>query len=138
MHNMYKVTVILTLSIILFSCGGAEPVPKQKEAFIGVWQSPSGFQIQILKEGYANVFQPMDSLHPEYERLRIQKANEVYNFGFEVIFHGDTTIQLKKPYHGGKVYQITRNPFMDADTMKVIINGVTLKKYNEEHFMLEM
>ncbi len=138
MNNISGLSVILILTVILFSCGGADPVPKQKEAYIGVWQAPSGFQIQILKEGYANVFQPMDSLHPEYERLRIQKANDVYNFGFTVIFHGDTTIQLKKPYQGGKIYQITRGPFMDADTMKVIINGVTLKKYNEDHFMLEM
>ncbi len=130
--------IIMVLSVLLFSCSGNNTIPKEKEAFIGVWQSPSGFQIQILKEGYANVFQPMDSLHPEYDRLRIQKANEVYNFGFTVIFHGDSTIQLKKPYHGGKTYQINKNPFMDADTMKVIINGVTLRKYNEEHFMLDM
>jgi hypothetical protein len=130
--------VVLIVGVILCSCGRTNSIPKEKEAFIGVWQSPSGFQIQILREGYANVFQPMDSLHPEYERLRIQKANDVYNFGFEVIFHGDTTMQLKKPYHRGKVYRIVKNPYMDADTMKVIINDVVLRKYNEEHFMLEM
>lgn len=138
MKRIYSIIPVFMLAVILCSCGGTDPVPKEKEAYVGVWQSPSGFQIQILKEGYANVFQPMDSLHPEYERLRIQKANDVYNFGFAVVFHGDTTIQLKKPYQGGKIYQITRSPFMDADTMKVIINGITLRKYNEDHFMLEM
>lgn len=130
--------VVLTSTVVMFSCGGVEPVPKEKEAYIGVWQSPSGFQIQILPEGYANVFQPMDSLHPEYSKLRVQKANEVYNFGFEVIFLGDSAIQIKKPYTDGKRYTINRRPYYDADTMKMVINSVTVRKYNEEHFMMDM
>lgn len=135
---MIKSLALATIVFMMFSCGGVEPVPKEKEAYIGVWQSPSGFQIQILPEGYANVFQPMDSLHPEYAKLRIQRANEVYNFGFEVVFLGDTAIQIKKRYTDGKKYTINRKPFYDSDTMKMVINGVTVRKYNEDHFMLDM
>jgi hypothetical protein len=135
---LYTIALMTSFIFMVSSCGGPGPVPKSKEAFIGVWQSPSGFQMQILPEGYANVFQPMDSLHPEYKKLRIQKANAVYNFGFMIEFLGDTAINIKKPYHSGRQYTINRNPFMDEDTMKMTINGVTLRKYNEDHFMVDM
>lgn len=135
-NSLYKSSGVILMICLLASCGGHDPVPKEKEAFVGVWQSPSGFQIQILQEGYANVFQPLDSLHPEYKKLSIRKANAVYNFGFEVEFLGDTALQLSKPYMSGRMYSVNRTPFMDADTMKMILNGVTVKKYNEEHFML--
>lgn len=135
-NGLFKILTSVFIFVMLVSCGGHDPIPKEKEAFVGVWQSPSGFQIQILEEGYANVFQPMDSLHPEYRKLSIRKANAVYNFGFEVEFLGDTALQLKKPYMSGRMYTVTKNPYMDADTMKMVLNGVVVRKYNEEHFML--
>lgn len=135
-NSLFKSFAIVLFTIFLSSCGGHDPVPKEKESFIGVWQSPSGFQIEILPEGYANVYQPLDSLHPEYKKLSIRKANAVYNFGFEVEFLGDTALQLKKPYMSGRIYSVSRTPFMDADTMKLILNGVTVRKFNEDHFML--
>lgn len=135
-NTLFILFAIIFLS--LASCTGGDPVPKNKEAFVGVWQSPSGFQLQILREGYVNVYQPMDSLHPEYRSLRIMRANAVYNFGFEIEFIGDTILHIKKPYHSGKEYQINKSPFYDADTMKMVLNGVTLRKYNEDHFMEEM
>jgi len=123
-------------AVLIFSCkNGSEPIPSGKEAYIGVWQSPSGFQIQILPEGYANVYQPMDSMHPDYKTLRVQRANEVYNFGFKVFFIGDSIIHIRKPYTDGKQYKINRTPYYDSDTMKMVINGVTVRKFNEEHFM---
>lgn len=138
-RNLYYGFLIAVSAVLIFSCGNSsEPIPSGKEAYIGVWQSPSGFQMQILPEGYANVFQPMDSMHPDYKTLRVQKANEVYNFGFKVYFIGDSIIHIKKPYTDGKQYKIYRSPYYDADTMKMVINGVTVRKYNEEHFMADM
>ena len=123
---------------VLVSCGGPEPIPKDKADFIGVWESSSGFQIQILPEGYANVYQPTDSLHSEYARLHISKVNAIYNFGFEVEFLGDTAINIKKPYHSGRQYTIGKNPYLDADTMKMVINGVVVRRYSEDLFMSDL
>lgn len=135
-----NITMFLTSIIFLFiipACGDPDSIPATKMEFVGVWQSPSGFQIQIMPEGNANVYQPIDSLHPDYEKLRLRKANAVYNFGFEVEFLGDTAINIKKPYHSGRLYRINKSPYMDADTMKMIINGVEVRKYKEEFFMAD-
>ncbi len=137
----FKRISIIFLMIIAFALSGCNkqpPVPEDKEEFIGVWQSPSGFQIEIMPEGYANIYQPMDSLHPEFDVLGIKKANAVYNFGFELEFSGDSIISIKKLYHSGRQYKIDVNPYFDADTMKMVMNGVVLRKYNEDHFMAEM
>lgn len=140
-NRLVKSLPVLLIPVILLfllsSCGGPDRIPEAKKDFIGVWQSPSGFQIQIMSEGTANVYQPIDSLHPDYERLRLRKANAVYNFGFEVEFLGDTVLNIKKPYHSGRLYRIDMKPFMDADTMKMAINGVVVKKYDEEFFMAD-
>lgn len=135
-----SIPVFLLPVIFLFllsACGAPDSIPATKMDFVGVWQSPSGFQIQIMAQGNANVYQPIDSLHPDYEKLRLRKANEVYNFGFEVEFLGDTAINIKKPYHSGRQYRIDKSPYMDADTMKMIINGVVVKKFEEEYFMAD-
>ncbi len=131
------ISLIFT-AFILLGCNKQPPVPDDKKEFIGVWQSPSGFQIEIMPEGYANIYQPMDSLHPEFDVLGIKKANAVYNFGFGLEFTGDSIISIKKLYHTGRQYTIDVNPYFDADTMKMVMNGVVLRKYNEDHFMAEM
>ncbi|HLO90602.1 MAG: hypothetical protein ACM3ME_05660 [Chloroflexota bacterium] len=138
MKTLLTSSILLGLVFLAGCGGGGKAVPKDKLAYVGVWQSPSGFQLQILPEGYVNVFQPMDSLHPEYKSLRVMKANAVYNFGFQIEFLGDSILHIKKPYHAGKQYAINKSPYFDADTMKMVLNGVTLRKFNEEHFMEDM
>ncbi len=131
---MNKTRNILLLACMIVQACSQEPLPKSKEAYVGVWQAAGGFQLQILPEGYANIYQP-DSGQGEYTRLRIEHANKEFNFGFRVDFPADSLLALDKPNFDEKVYVIDEQPFIDNDTVKIVLNGVTLKKFNEEDFL---
>ena len=47
------------------SCIRPDPIPKNKEAFIGLWRTQSGFQIEIDSSGIANAV-PIDINNPDY------------------------------------------------------------------------
>lgn len=134
-----KIILAFPFAILLFmaSCTGIDPIPQEKEVFVGVWVSPAGFQLQIMPEGVAHVYQPYDSTNPEYKQLAIEEGNAVYNFGFEIQFQGDSLLQLVKPYLG-KQYRLERYPYKDGDTLKMTLNGIDLVKQDELHQMEEM
>lgn len=132
--NIIKHATLLITILMLQACA-QEPLPESKEAYIGVWQSQGGFQIQILPEGFANIYQPIDSTQIEYTSLRIEHANKEFNFGFRIEFPADSIIAIDKPNFESKHYVINKKPFLDQDTMKMVLNGVVLRKYNEDNFL---
>ena len=84
---------LLTLSIVTcilcLSCGNPQPIPKDKLAFIGLWQSGSGFKIDIKSSGTADVTEGNISKNPDNIKLNIGITPE-YAKGMLVGFINDS------------------------------------------------
>jgi hypothetical protein len=107
------------------SCNRPHPVPQNKEAFIGLWHSHSGFKMEIKASGTANLAQIDNPMDPESSKLDIGVTPE-FAKDMLVKFGGDTLLIIVKPQVRGREYRIDRNPYMDGDTCKMILNGVLL------------
>jgi len=119
----------LLLTLIFFtSCDHAKPVPKDKESFIGLWISHSGFQIEIKSFGTAKLTQIANTQEPDFNKLNIQVAPIVTEEMF-VQFKGDSVLLVRKPLYYAKEYHIDKSPYQDGDTTRMIINGVMLTKH---------
>ena len=119
----------LLLTLIFFtSCDHAKPVPKDKESFIGLWISHSGFQIEIKSFGTAKLIQIVNTHEPDFNKLNIQVAPAVTEEMF-VQFKGDSVLVVRKPLYYAKEYHIDKSPYQDGDTLRMIINGVMLTKH---------
>jgi len=133
-ESLKKFFVLAYLPIILFftaciSCSRPHPIPKNKEAFIGLWLSPSGFKMEIKSSGTANLIQIDNSMDPESGKLDVGVTPE-YAKEMLVEFGGDSLLIIKQPTLRAREYKIDRNPYMDGDTCKMILNGVSLIKQN--------
>ena len=108
------------------SCIRPEPIPKNKEAFIGLWRTQSGFQIEIDSSGIANAI-PIDINNPDYNKIDPGMTPE-YSKGMFVEFNGDSIFEVIKPTVRAKLYRINKNPYWDGDTCKMVLNGVLFIK----------
>jgi hypothetical protein len=117
---------ILTCILCLF-CNYPQPIPKGKEAFIGTWQSQSGFKIDIKSLGTADVTEGDISKNPDNSKLNIGIAPD-YAMGMLVGFIGDSILIISKPTVRAREYRIDRNPYSDWDTVKMVLNGEVLIK----------
>jgi len=108
------------------SCIRPEPIPKNKEAFIGLWRTQSGFQIEIDSSGIANAI-PIDINNPDYNKIDPGMTPE-YSKGMFVEFNGDSIFEVIKPTVRAKLYRINKNPYTDGDTCKMVLNGVLFIK----------
>jgi hypothetical protein len=127
-----KFFVLAYLPALLFliacmSCNRPHPVPQNKEAFIGLWLSHSGFKMEINASGTADLAQIDNPMDPESSKLDVGVTPE-YSKDMLVKFGGDTLLIIVKPRVRGREYRIDRNPYMDGDTCKMILNGVLLIK----------
>jgi hypothetical protein len=127
--NILLKGVILTGIVYFFclSCSNPQPIPKGKEAFIGVWQARSGFKVNINSTGMADVTEGNISVNPDNAKLNIGITPE-YAKGMLVGFIADTVLIISKPTVRAREYRIDRNPYPDGDTMKMVLNGVVLIK----------
>jgi hypothetical protein len=121
--------IILTGIFYSFSlsCSNPQPIPKGKEAFIGLWQSQSGFKVDIKSSGTADVTEGNISMNPDNIKLNIGITPE-YASGMLVGFRADSVLIISKPTVRAREYKIDRNPYLDGDTMKMVLNGVVLIK----------
>ena len=125
---MSKYSLLLLSFLISFtSCQNAKSIPKDKESYIGLWISHSGFQIDIKSAGTASITQIADTLNPDFSRLNIKVAP---TFIKEMIveFKGDSILLVKKPLYFAKEYLINKSPYQEGDTLKLVLNGVILIK----------
>ena len=127
MRNILIFQLILIL-IFFTSCDHGNPVPKDKESFIGLWISHSGFQIEIKSIGTAKLTQIGNTHDPDFNKLNIQVAPTVTEEMF-VHFKGDSVLVVRKPLYYAKEYHIDKSPYQDGDTTRMIINGVMLTKH---------
>lgn len=127
MRNLLIFQLLLTL-IFFTSCDHAKPVPKDKESFIGLWISYSGFNIEIKSIGTAKLTQIGNTQDPDFNKLNIPVAPTVTEEMF-VHFKGDSVLVVRKPLYYAKEYHIDKSPYQDGDTSRMIINGVMLTKH---------
>lgn len=116
------------LAALLVSCElfrSAQPVPQDKREFVGVWRSASGFVLRVKAGGTAAIAQIPDTAHPDAGALNIKVAPPVIN-DLRVEFHGDSTMLLITPLLYAREYRVDRAPYLDGDTTKMTLNGVTL------------
>jgi hypothetical protein len=106
---------------------GSTPIPQERQAFVGVWKSESGFQLEIKAEGTANIKQIANRNEPDREALNIGVAPENIE-GMRVKFTGDGSLEVVKPGNYGKVYHIDRVPFIEDGRTRMVLNGVTFVK----------
>jgi len=133
-NSLNKFFVLAYLPIIMFftsciSCSRPRPIPKNKEAFIGLWLSHSGFKMEIKSSGTADLTQIFNSMDPESGKLDVGVTPE-YAKEMLIEFGGDSILIIKQPTVRAREYNIDRNPYMDGDTCKMILNGVLLIKQN--------
>ncbi len=119
--------LLLSILISFTSCQNAKPIPKEKQLFIGSWTTHSGFQIEIKSEGTASVSQISDTLDPDYNKLNIKVAPP-FIANMHVEFFGDSVLQIVKPLYYAKQYRIDKNPYLENDTSKLVLNGVLFFK----------
>jgi hypothetical protein len=103
------------------------PIPQEKQAFVGVWRSESGFQLEIKAEGTANIKQIENRENPDCKSLNIGVAPQDIE-GMQVKFTGDGGLEAVIPGNYGKVYHIDRTPFVEDGRTKMVLNGVIFVK----------
>ena len=128
---MMKYSVFfLVIMMSLASCREATPIPIEKESFIGSWVSFSGFQMEIQSTGIAKVVPITDMKNPDFAKLDVgitpQYAEKMF-----VGFEGDTALYLLRPQLIYKSFRIDREPYLEGDTARMILNGVLLIKQKE-------
>ena len=124
----FSLLLLCGLGLISSSCGvgeGAKPIPPEKESFIGVWRSTSGFELEILAVGKANLRQIRYKSDPDWDRLNIKVAPDRLE-GLQVRFVGDSTLELIEPLNYGRDYRINRSPYSENGQSKMMLNGVIL------------
>jgi len=120
--------VPLTLMLFSISCEVFErvtPIPKEKEAFIGVWLSRSGYKLHIKAAGTATITQLVNSNDSDFDTLNIKVAPPIIE-DIRIEFKGDSILMVIKPLVYAKEFRIDRYPYRDEDTSKIVLNGVTL------------
>jgi hypothetical protein len=121
---IFAIFLILNLFV---SFERPKPIPKDKEAFIGLWRTQSGFQIEIDSSGIADAIPIIDHNNPDFKEIDPGLSPE-YAKEMIVGFKGDSIFSVSKPKVRSKSYRIDKNPYMDGDTCKMVLNGVLLIK----------
>ena len=122
---MFVLPPIVSWAVGYFA--GPTPLPQERQAFVGVWKSESGFQLEIKAEGTANIKQIANRDNPDYEALNIWVAPKNIE-GMRVKFTGGNNLEVAIPSLYGKVYHIDRAPFIEDGRTKIVLNGVTFVK----------
>ncbi len=128
--NKLSIALIGLLFILLtscISCRHAQEIPKSKEAFIGIWHSPGGFEMEIKASGLANLTEIANPLDSEATKLNVGVTPK-YAKEMLVDFDGDSLLTVSKQFVRAKQYKINKSPYMDGETGKMVLNGVILTK----------
>jgi len=102
-------------------CRGPSPVPlpKGKEAFVGVWDSGNGLRLEITDEGRAKAIEDKDA--------KVDSCNSPVAPGttadFLAEFHDDRLELLSGVLGPSKVYHLDRSPFTQGKQTKMVLNG---------------
>jgi len=95
------------------------PVPKEREPYVGTWESGDGFRMQITTEGRARITIEKDAkMAPCNAPMPPGESGE-----FLAEFH-DNRLELSEGVLGEKkTYQIDRRPFTRRNVTRMVLNG---------------
>jgi hypothetical protein len=124
-------SLIIILSVLrMLSCGllhKPEPIPPDKQTFVGVWVTASGFRFDIRVDGTADITQIADTSVPDYERLNLKVAPRAIE-GIYVRFREGDFLEVVKPTLYAREYHIDSYPSEDSHPLKMVLNGVPFEK----------
>jgi hypothetical protein len=122
---MLVVVPILLCLLAAYILNAPKPVPSDKSMFVGIWNSGSGFELQIRSDGTAKILQDVNDRGAAYEHLNIKVAPSHID-GASVEFRGDSSLVVVKPAYYAREYRIDKYPYFDSALYKMVLNGVTL------------
>ncbi len=123
--------MVISLSVLrMLSCGlldKPEPIPPEKQMFVGVWVTASGFQLDIKVDGTADITQIADKSVPDYEKLNLKVAPPVIK-GISVRFREGDFLEVVKPSLYAREYHIDSYPSGNSHPLQMMLNGVAFEK----------
>jgi hypothetical protein len=107
-------------AIVICKGPGPTPVPKEKERYLGIWDSGTGLRIELNQAGEARV--------TEATNAKVAACNAPVKPGetkvFNATFRGDDFLELASGVLGDtKVYRIVQRPRRDGKTTKMVLNA---------------
>jgi hypothetical protein len=107
-------------AVIIYRGPGPTPVPKDKERFIGVWDSGTGLLIEFTTAGEAKVTQATNSTVAACNTPVKPGETKIFN----ATFRGGDFLELASGALGEtKVYRIQRQPHAEAKQTKMTLNA---------------
>ena len=107
-------------AVIIYRGPGPTPVPHGKERYVGVWESGTGLQIELTKDGEAKVTQATNSKVAACNSPVTRGESKVFN----VTFRGDDFLELASGALGeAKVYRIQQRAHNEGKQMKMTLNA---------------
>ena len=111
---------VIAGAVIIYRGPGPTPVPKEKERYLGVWDSGTGFQIELTRAGEAKVTQARDSKVAACNTPVTPGETKVFN----VTLRGDDFLELVSGALGDtKSYRIQQRPHKDGKQVKMTLNA---------------
>ena len=111
---------VIAGAVIIYRGPGPTPVPKEKERYLGVWDSGTGFQIELTRAGEAKVTQARDSKVAACNTPVTPGETKVFN----VTLRGDDFLELVSGALGDtKAYRIQQRPHKDGKQVKMTLNA---------------
>ena len=127
MSNIHFGTIFLFCALIctfFSSClemKGVQPIPADKQSFVGKWKSDVGITIEIFSKGTANILRLENKNGTE--KLDINASDPI---NFRVYFPKDSILMLIQPFNIAREYKIDLYPTVHDSNMVMILNGVRL------------
>jgi len=126
MIKVLLVTIPIFLIILAtYILNTPQPISPQKNIFVGVWKSGSGFELQITSDGTAMITQNIEDRDSAYENLNIKVAPSHINSA-NVEFSGDSILTIVRYGYYARQYRIDKHPYIDGNQYKMVLNGVML------------
>lgn len=99
---------------------GPTPLGKGREAFVGSWDSGTGFSLELTSDGRARVSAD--------KTAKVQSCNTPVQPGeskeFTASFRSDDVLELSSGTLGAsKLYHVDRRPFTQKNQIKMVLNG---------------
>lgn len=107
-------------AVVIYSGPGPTPIPKEKQIYIGIWESSQGFKLEITAQGRARVNQDKDAKVEPFNT----PLNGVAHGDYLVNFRTDDQLELTRgPLQVSKVYHIDRRPLPGQKETRMVLNG---------------
>jgi hypothetical protein len=102
-------------------------IPSDKNMFVGLWKSATGFELRIMSNGTVTITQNINDRASDYENLAI-KVGPSFISSANVEFRGDSMLSVVRFGYYAREYKIDQYPTKQGNHMMMMLNGVILVK----------